>query len=121
MAFLSTVLGLAIAAWVAAMAAGLLLKTDGAKKWFGAMLQQNPTIMTVNGAGMAVIALIVIGNLLFPETIDTRTLMFALGGLLVSQISTLFMQIRHGAPNAARVAPVVLMILTLIYGALSHF
>ncbi len=120
MTFINAVFGLVIAAWVAAIALGLLLKTEAANKWFGVMLKQNPTIMTVNGVGMAVIALIVIGNLLFPETIDTRTLMFALGGLLVSQISTLFMLVRHGASTAA-CGPVVLMILALIYGGLSTF
>lgn len=97
------------------MGVGALLRTDGAKKWFGEMLEQSPALMTINGVGMLITAALVGLNLLLPTIVTTVFVKWALVGIGVSQLSTLFMQIRGGAPSAAMAGPAVLLGLAVLY------
>ena len=59
------VIGLAISVWTGAMGVSALFRTESAKKWFEDMLKQSSTVMTINGAGIIVASLLVLGNLFF--------------------------------------------------------
>jgi len=108
-------IGIAITAWVGIMGAAAMLRTEAANKWFGAMLKQSPALMMVNGLGLFVAAALVGLNLLVPTVVTAVFVKWALVGIGVSQLSTLFMQIRGGAPRAAMAGPAVLLGLTVIY------
>ena len=98
-------IGIAITAWVGIMGATAMLRTQAANKWFGEMLKQSPTLMMVNGFGLFVTAALVGLNLLVPTVVTAVFVKWALIGIGVSQLSTLFMQIRGGAPRAAMAGP----------------
>ena len=108
-------IGIAITAWVGIMGAAAVLRTAAANKWFGKMLKQSPTLMMVNGFGLFVAAGLVGLNLLVPTFVTAIFVKWALVGIGVSQLSTLFMQIRGRAPSAAMAGPAVLLGLTVIY------
>ena len=108
-------IGIAITAWVGAMGAAAMLRTKGANKWFGEMLKQSPALMTINGFGLLTAAALVGLNLLVPSVVTAIFVKFALVGIGVSQLSTLFMQMRGGAPGAAMAGPIVLLVLAVIY------
>lgn len=108
-------IGIAITAWAGLMGATAMLRTEAANKWFGEMLTQSPALMTVNGLGLLIAAALVGLNLLLPEVVTEFIVKWALIGIGVSQLSTLFMQMRDGAPRAAMAGPAVLLALTVIY------
>lgn len=54
-------------------------------------------------------------NLLLPTIVTTVFVKWALAGIGILQLSTLFMQMRGGAPGAAMAGPVVLLVLAVIY------
>jgi hypothetical protein len=108
-------IGIAITAWVGIMGAAAMLRTEAASKWFGEMLKQSPALMMVNGLGLFVAAALVGLNLLMPTVVTVIFVKWALVGIGVSQLSTLFMQIRGGAPSAAMAGPAVLLGLAVIY------
>lgn len=107
--------GIAITAWVGIMGVTAMLRTEAAKKWFGEMLEQSPALMMVNGLGLSVAAALVGLNLLLPTIVTTVFVKWALVGIGISQLSTLFMQMRSGAPGAALAGPAVLLVLAVIY------
>ena len=115
MSNLQLIIGIAIAAWVGTMGAAALLRTNGANKWFAEMLKQSPALMMVNGLGLLIAAMLVGLNLLLPTAVTTVFVKWALVGIGVSQLSTLFMQRRVGAPGTTMAGPAVLLILTIIY------
>ena len=115
MQILTLAIGIAITAWTGAMGVGALLRTESAKKWFGEMLEQSPALMTINGVGMLIAAALVGLNLLLPTVVTAVFVKWALAGIGVSQLSTLFMQIRGRAPSAAMAGPAVLLGLAVIY------
>lgn len=108
-------IGIAITAWVGIMGATAMLRTEAANKWFGEMLKQSPALMMVNGLGLFVAAALVGLNLLMPTVVTVIFVNWALVGIGISQLSTLFMQIRGGAPRAAMAGPAVLLGLAVIY------
>ncbi len=108
-------IGIAITAWVGIMGAAAMLRTEAASKWFGEMLKQSPALMMVNGLGLFVAAALVGTNLLMPTAVTASIVKWALVGIGVSQVSTLFMQMRGGAPRAAMAGPAVLFVLAVIY------
>ena len=122
----STILGVLIAAWVTALSVGLLLRTEGAKNWFGDMLVQNHTLVTITGASMILISIVIVGHIFSPDALNGKPLGtgpsylgFALFGLIVSLLSTLFLMFKNQSRMAARVGPMVLIILTFTYLYLS--
>lgn len=115
MAILTLAIGIAITAWVGIMGATAMLRTEAANKWFGEMLKQSPALMMVNGLGLFVAAALVGLNLLVPTVVTAVFVKWALVGIGVSQLSTLFMQIRGWAPSAAMAGPAVLLGLAFIY------
>lgn len=50
-----------------------------------------------------------------PTAVTASIVKWALVGIGVSQVSTLFMQMRGGAPRAAMAGPAVLFVLAVIY------
>lgn len=108
-------IGIVITALVGIMGATAMLRTQAANKWFGEMLKQSPTLMMVNGFGLFVTAALVGLNLLVPTVVTAVFVKWALIGIGVSQLSTLFMQIRGGAPPAAMVGPAGLLGLAVVY------
>lgn len=108
-------IGIAITAWVGIMGSTAMLRTEAANKWFGEMLKQGPGIMMVNGFGLFVAAALVGLNLSMSTVVTAYFVKWALVGIGVSQLSTLFMQMRGGAPSAAMAGPAVLLVLTVIY------
>lgn len=108
-------IGIAIAAWVGAMGLAATLRTAAANKWFGQMLKQSPGLMVVNGLGLLFAAALVGLNLLLPTAVTAVFVKWALVGIGVAQLSTLFMQIRGGASGAAMAGPIVLLVLVVIY------
>ena len=108
-------IGIAITAWVGIMGATAMLRTEAANKWFGEMLEQSPALMMVNGFGLFVTAALVGFNLLVPAIVTATFVKWALAGIGVSQLSTLFMQLRGGASSAAMAGPAVLLVLAVIY------
>ena len=94
-------IGIVITALVGIMGATAMLRTQAAYKWFGEMLKQSPTLMMVNGFGLFVTAALVGLNLLVPTVVTAVFVKWALIGIGISQLSTLFMQIRggHHAPQ----------------------
>ena len=108
-------IGIAITAWVGIMGATAMLRTEAANKWFGEMLEQSPALMMVNGFGLFVAAALVGLNLLVPAIVTATFVKWALVGIGVSQLSTLFMQLRGGASSAAMAGPTVLLVLAVIY------
>lgn len=115
MAILTLAIGIAITAWVGIMGATAMLRTEAATKWFGEMLKQSPALMMVNGLGLFVAAALVGLNLLVPTVVTATIVKWALVGIGVSQLSTLFMQMRGGAPGAVMAGPAVLLALAVIY------
>ena len=115
MTIFTWVIGLFITAWVGAMAFGALLRTKSAKIWFGDMLKQSPAMMTVNGIGLLITAALLLLNLIFPAQVSGNIAKLALVGVIVSQLSTLFMLIRGNTPGGAKVAPIVLLALVAVY------
>ena len=115
MSILTLAIGIAITAWVGIMGATAMLRTEAANKWFGEMLKQSPTLMMVNGFGLFVAAALVGLNLLMPTVVTAVFVKWALVGIGVSQLSTLFMQMRGGSPSAAMAGPAVLLGLAVIY------
>jgi hypothetical protein len=115
MSIFTLAIGIAITAWVGIMGATAMLRTEAANKWFGEMLKQRPTLMMVIGFGLFVAAALVGLNLLVPTVVTAVFVKWALIGTGVSQLSTLVMQIRGGAPRAAMAGPAVLLGLTVIY------
>ena len=109
------IIGLFIAAWVSAMGVGLMLRTEGAKRWFGDMLEQNSVVMTLNGIAMLVIAAVLIVNSFFSSAIDSTVVRFVVIALIFAQLLTLFMMFRNDSPMPARVGPMVLTALSLTY------
>jgi len=109
------VIGIAITAWTGAMATAALLRTDGAKHWFGELLKQGPTLMTVNALGLLVAAALIALNLFMPTVINTTYVKFGLIGIGVAQLSTVFMLYRAGASRQLIAAPIILFILCVIY------
>ena len=108
-------IGVAITAWVGIMGATAMLRTEAANKWFGEMLKQSPALMMINGFGLFVAAALVGLNLLVPTVVTAVFVKWALVGIGVSQLSTLFMQMRGEAPSAAMAGPAVLLGLAVIY------
>lgn len=108
-------IGIAITAWVGIMGATAMVRTEAANKWFGEMLEQSPALMMVNGFGLFVAAALVGLNLLVPAIVTATFVKWALVGIGVSQLSTLFMQLRGGASSAAMAGPAVLLVLAVIY------
>jgi phosphohistidine swiveling domain-containing protein len=108
-------IGVAITAWVGIMGATAMLRTEVENKWFGEMLEQSPALMMVNGFGLFVTAALVGFNLLVPAIVTATFVKWALVGIGVSQLSTLFMQLRGGASSAAMAGPAVLLVLAVIY------
>ena len=115
MSILVWIISLTISAWVGAMGIGAIIKTESAKKWFGDMLGQSPTLMTINGIGLLIAAALVGLNLFLPTIVSSTLVKWALVGIGVAQLSTVFMQVRGGAPSAAIAGPVVLFVLCIIY------
>ena len=115
MSIFTLAIGIAITAWVGIMGATAMLRTEAANKWFGEMLEQSPALMMVNGFGLFVAAALVGLNLLVPTVVIAVFVKWALVGIGVSQLSTLFMQIRGGASSAAMAGPAVLLGLAVIY------
>jgi len=109
------VIGIAITAWVGAMGVGALLRTKGANEWFGEMLKQSPNLMRINGLGLFITASLVGLNLVLPTVITGGFVKFAIIGIVISQLSTLFMQIRGSSSRAAMAGPSMLLILVVIY------
>ncbi|MDG1736612.1 MAG: hypothetical protein P8L68_05050 [Paracoccaceae bacterium] len=54
-------------------------------------------------------------KLLVPTVVTAFFVKWALVGIGVSQLSTLFMQMRGGAPGTAMARPAVLLVLAVIY------
>lgn len=115
MSIFTLAIGIAITAWVGIMGATAMLRTEAANKWFGEMLKQSPALMMVNGLGLFVAAALVGLNLMVPTVVTAVFVKWALVGIGVSQLSTVFMQIRGGAPRAAMAGPAVLLGLAVIY------
>ena len=115
MSIFTLAIGITIAAWVGIMGATAMLRTEAANKWFGEMLEQSPALMMVNGFGLFIAAALVGLNLMMPIVMTAIFVKWALVGIGVSQLSTLFMQIRGGAPHAAMAGPAVLLGLAVIY------
>ncbi len=115
MTFITWIIGLAISAWIGAMGIGAIIKTDSAKKWFGEMLGQSPVLMTINGIGLFLAAALVALNLFMPTIVNSTFVKWALVGIGVAQLSSLFMLIRGGASSATMAGPVVLLILSVTY------
>ena len=115
MSIFTLAIGITIAAWVGIMGATAMLRTDAANKWFEEVLKQSPALMMVNGLGLFVAAALVGLNLMVPTVVTAVFVKWALVGIWVSQLSTVFMQIRGGAPHAAMAGPAVLLGLAVIY------
>ena len=115
MSIFTLAIGITIAAWVGIMGATAMLRTDAANKWFEEVLKQSPALMMVNGFGLFIAAALVGLNLLMPTVMTAIFVKWALVGIGVSQLSTLFMQIRGEAPHAAMAGPAVLLGLAVIY------
>lgn len=115
MSILTLAIGIAISAWAGIMGLSAIFKTEGAKKWFGEMLGQSPTLMTMNGLGLFVAAALVALNLIFPAMINAIIVKWALVGIGVAQLSSIFMMVRGSATRAAMSGPIVLFALTVIY------
>ena len=115
MSIFTLAIGITIAAWVGIMGATAMLRTDAANKWFEEVLKQSPALMMVNGFRLFIAAALVGLNLLIPTVMTAIFVKWALVGIGVSQLSTLFMQIRGGAPHAAMAGPAVLLGLAVIY------
>lgn len=111
----AVIIGLAIAVWTGSMGLGAILGTQNAQAWFGEMLKQSPTLMKINGAGLLIIAAVILLNLIVPAQVSLVAVTWAIAGLIIAQASTLFMQLRGGAPAAARTGPIVLAALAVIY------
>lgn len=109
------IIGIAIAAWIGAMGIGALMRTASAQAWFGDMLKQSPNLMKIQGIGFAFIALIILVNLIFPAVVAAQTVKWALVGVIASQLSTLFMQLRGGVSRKAMLGPIVLLMLTAVF------
>ena len=112
---LTWIIGIAITAWVGAMGVGALLRTKGANEWFGEMLKQSPNLMRINGLGLFTTASLIGLNLVIPTVITAGFVKLALIGIVISQLSTLFMQIRGSVSRAAMAGPAVLLIFVVIY------
>jgi hypothetical protein len=65
--------------------------------------------------GLLISAALVGLNLLMPTVVTPVFVKWALVGVVVSQISTLFMQMRGDVPRAAMAGPAVLLGLAIIY------
>jgi hypothetical protein len=115
MFFFTLAIGIAITAWVGIMGATAMLRTGAAHKWFGEMQKQSPALMMINGLGLFVAAALVGLNLLMPTVVTAIFVKWALLGIGVSQLSTLFMQMRGGAPRVAMAGPALLFVLAVIY------
>lgn len=115
MNILTWIIGLIISVWVGAMAAGAVVRTKSAEAWFGDMLGQTPALMRINGVGLLIAVFLILFNLFFPERVSIIPVKWALVGIATAQLSTLFMQIRGGAPGAATIGPLVLIVLAIIY------
>lgn len=115
MTMLTWAIGIAIAAWTGAMAISALMRTDGAKHWFGELLKQSPTLMTINGFGLLVAAVLIALNLIMPSVFHSTYVKFGLIGIGVAQLSTIFMLSRAGASRPMIAAPIVLFILCAVY------
>ena len=115
MTIFTLAIGIAITAWVGIMGVTAMLRTEAATKWFREMLKQSPVLMMINGFGLFVAAALVGLNLLVPTVVTAVFVKWALVGIGVSQLSTLFMQMRGGASRAAMVGPAVLLGLAVIY------
>ena len=115
MSIFTLAIGVAITAWVGIMGATAMVRTKAANKWFGEMLKQSPALMMVNGMGLFVAAALVGINLMLPTVVTAVFVKWALVGIGVSQLSTLFMQKRGEAPSAAMAGPAVLLVLSIIY------
>lgn len=115
--FIIWLIGLVIIGWHAVMGLSALLRTKSAQKWFGEMLEQGSVLMRVNGIGLLIIAASILANLLLPARFSVVFVKWAVFGIIISQLSTLFMQIRkrHQIPHAAMAGPIVLIALTLVY------
>ena len=109
------IVGIAIATWIGAMGIGALMRTASAQTWFGDMLKQSPNLMKIQGIGFAFIALIILMNLIFPAVVAAQTVKWALVGVIASQLSTLFMQLRGSVSRKAMLGPIVLLMLTAVF------
>ena len=115
MVLVTWVVGLAISLWVGSMGVGSVLQTASAKAWFGDKLKQSETLMRINGLGLTSIAAIILLNLIAGQAITSYFVMWALIGLIVSQLSALFMLQRGGESTAAKAGPIVLLTLAILY------
>ena len=115
MSIFTLAIGVAITDWVGIMGATAMVRTKAANKWFGEMLKQSPALMMVNGMGLFVAAALVGINLMLPTVVTAVFVKWALVGIGVSQLSTLFMQKRGEAPSTAMAGPAVLLVLSIIY------
>ena len=111
MIFITWLVGGAIVAWVGAMGIGALFNTQSAQAWFGDMLKQSPNIIRLQGFGLTVAAIVILGQLLQPMVLNQTALMWALAGLAVAQLSSLIMQVRCQASRSAMAGPIVLLAL----------
>ena len=111
MTIITWLVGAAIFAWVGTMGISALLNTPSAQAWFGDMLKQSPIVMRLDGFGLTVAALVVLVHLLQPTLINQTALMWALAGLTIAQLSSLFMQFRCQAARSAMAGPIVLLAL----------
>ena len=93
------------------MGIGALLHTKSAQAWFGDMLKQSPIVIRLNGFGLTVAAIVVLLDLLQPTLVNQTALMWALVGLGIAQVVSLFMQIVNQAARSALAGPIVLLVL----------
>ena len=71
--------------------------------------------MTINGIGILVTAALIALNLFLPALVTAIFVKWALVGIVIAQLSTLFMQVRGGASGAAMAGPIVLIALAALY------
>ena len=115
MTIVAWIMGFVLSVWIGAMGVGSLLGTKTAKTWFDDMLEQSPLSMKINGIGFLIAALFIFLNLFAPEYAPDTSVKWALAGMFIAQLASLFMQVRGNAPGAARVGTIVLMVLIIIY------